>query len=118
MRSHSTTVSWFRDEGQSDAKDWACGHRCLRFLFRWSCVLVILAMGCNKAPSQTPDPVAAPLENALSYLTIPTYDGSGHHPGTGLDTGWRSVPTRMGSKENASIVGSDDGERGKCRLGL
>ena len=34
-------------------------------------------MGCNKAPSQTSDPVAAPLENALSYLTIPTYDGSG-----------------------------------------
>lgn len=122
MRSHSATVSWVREEGQSDAKYWARGRRCLRFLIRWSYILAILAIGCGKAPSQTPDPVATPLENAVSYLTIPTYDGSGQvtEPDIVLfDSPWHGFrywlvfsPYTNGdaSKENPSIVGSDDGE--------
>ena len=130
MRNHSTTVSWFRDEGQSDAKDWACRHRYLRFFFCCACILPILALGCSKAPSQTSDPVATPLENALSYLTIPTYDGSGQvtepdiaffdSPRHGFRYWLVFSPYTNGdeSKENPSIVGSNDGETWQVPSGV
>jgi hypothetical protein len=102
----------------------------LRPVCHWSCILAVFAIGCNPAPSQAPDPLAVPLENAQSPLTISTYDGSGQATEPSVvffDSPWHGFrywmalspyPNGDASKENPSIVVSDDGGTWQVPAGL
>ena len=120
----------FPDGDRPGAKRRACGQTCLRLVGRWSYILAILTSSCNPTPSQAPDPLAVHLENAQNPLTIPTYDGSGQVTEPSVvffDSPWHGFrywmafspyPNGDASKENPSIVVSDDGKTWQVPPGL
>ena len=120
----------FPDGDRPGAKRRFCGQASLRLVGRWSCILAILTSSCNPTPSQAPDPLAVHLENAQNPLTIPTYDGSGQVTEPSVvffDSPWHGFrywmafspyPNGDASKENPSIVVSDDGKTWQAPPGL
>jgi hypothetical protein len=96
-------------------------------------ILLLLAAGCSTSsppPDPPPDPPAIPLVNASSPLTIPTYDGSGQVTEPNViffESSWHGFkywmvftpyPNGNASKENPSIVVSEDGFSWQVPLGL